>query len=138
MYTKYEQWLNEAKLESFTSKEEIQNWLDKMSIKNYTINADLTVDVKGNVRISRKGLTIIPVQFGTISGSFFCNNNKLTSLQGGPKEVKWHFNCYDNNLTSLEGSPKEVGGDFWCRNNEAVFTEDDVNTVSKVKGEIYA
>ena len=38
MYTKYEQWVNEAKLESFKTKEEVQNWLDTMSIKNYTIN----------------------------------------------------------------------------------------------------
>ena len=61
MYTKYEQWLNEAKIESFKTKEEIQNCLDKMGIKNYTINEDLNVDVKGNVDISQKGLTSIPL-----------------------------------------------------------------------------
>ena len=115
MYTKYEQWLNEAKLESFKTKEEVQTWLDEMGITKYTINEDLTVDVKGSVILSRNDLTSIPVQFGTVSG---------------------YFDLSDNDLTSLQGCPKEVGGIFWCRNNEAVFTEDDVTSVSKVKGKI--
>ena len=72
MYTKYEQWLNEAKMASFKTKEEIQNWLDRLRIKNYTINEDLTVDIKGDIEISSKDLTIIPVQFGNVTGSFYC------------------------------------------------------------------
>ena len=200
MYTKYEQWLNEAKLESFKTKEEVQNWLDSMRIKNYTINNDLTVDVKSDVKLTGSGLTNIPVQFGIISGNFncsinklttlegcpkevkgnfWCNNNNLTTLEGGPKEVKGSFDCTKNNLTSLQGCPKEVGGDFycndnkitslegcpkevdgyfdcgnneltslkggpekvngnfWCNNNKVKFTEEDVKSVSNVKGTIY-
>ena len=117
MYTKFDQWLNEAKLESFNTKEEIEAWLNAMSIKNYTLNTDLTVDVKGDVELSRKGLTGIPVQFGNVGGSFY---------------------CHDNKLTSLNGAPKEVGKDFYCYNNAIKFTEEDVEAVSKVEGEIDA
>ena len=43
---------------------------------------------------------------GTIyNGSFNCANNKLTSLEGAPREVGGSFYCYNNNLTSLEGLP---------------------------------
>ena len=123
MYTKYDQWLNEAKLESFNTKEEIEAWLDLMGIKNYTINEDLTVDVKGNVQLSRKGLTSIPVQFGTIAGDFKCPYNKITSLQGSPKEVKGDFYCAFNKLANLDGCPKEVKGNFFCNDNKLTSLE---------------
>ena len=138
MYTKYEQWLNEAKSENFKTKEEVQSWLDKMRIKNYTINDDLTVDVTGNVKISWNHLTRIPVQFGIVSGYFDCGHNDLKSLQGCPKEVGGDYSCAYNKLTTLEGGPKEVKGNIWCNNNKAKFTEEDVKSVSKVKGIIYA
>jgi len=46
----------------------------------------------GNVNISNKALTKIPIQFGYVGG----------------------FSCKNNNLTSLQGAPREVGGDFYC------------------------
>jgi hypothetical protein len=39
-------------------------------------------------------------------------------------------------LTSLLGSLKSVGDYFDCSNNKVKFTEDDVHTVSDVKGNI--
>ena len=61
------------------------------SIRNYSINPDRSIDVDGNVNLFRRSLTELPIQFGTVTGS---------------------FNCVDNVLTSLHGSPKYVGGDF--------------------------
>ena len=70
------------------TEEEIKLWLDSMEIKGYTINKDLTVDVSGNVNLSSQKITSLPVQFGKITGNFYCNNNnKLTSLKGSPIHV---------------------------------------------------
>jgi hypothetical protein len=87
----------------FTTYEETKDWLDKMEIKNYTINDDLTVDVDGRVDISNKNLKYIPVKFSIVKGDFNLLNNKLTTLIGTPKEVGGFFLCYSNPLTSLEG-----------------------------------
>ena len=132
MYTKFDQWLNEANANNLTG----EDWLNSMGIKNYTINSDGTVDVKGDVDISKKSLKNIPVQFGTVSGNFYCSSNNLTTLKGGPEIVKRHFYCSFNKLTSLEYSPKEVGGDFYCNDNKKQFTEEEVREVSKVKWNI--
>ena len=54
---------------------EIINWLDRYNIQYCTINEDLTVDVEGDVNLSKKGLNFIPVQFGRVSGNFDCSDN---------------------------------------------------------------
>ena len=72
-----------------------------------------------------------------VNGSFDCDNNQLTSLEGSPKVVGGDFWCVNNQLTSLNGSPKEVGGDFCCYDNPGKFTKEDVRKVCNVKGRIY-
>ena len=42
----------------------------------YTINDDGSIDVDGDVNLSRKKLTKIPFKFRNVSGSFFCYNNQ--------------------------------------------------------------
>ena len=125
MYTKYEQWLNEAKSNNLTG----EAWLNAMGIENYTINTDLTVDVKGDVYIMSKILKNIPVQFGTVSGNFDCSHNMLTSLEGCPKEVGGDFYCSFNRLTSLEGGPKTVKRHFYCNDNRLTSLEGGPETV---------
>jgi hypothetical protein len=124
MIIKYTEYIKENNSDSqfFTTYEETKKWLDKMSIDNYTINHDLTVDVDGIVNISAKNLTNIPVQFGTVKGNFYCSYNKLTTLYGSPKEVKGNLYCYENKLTTLEGSPKEVNGYFYCNDENQLTT----------------
>jgi hypothetical protein len=107
-------------------------------IKNYTINKDGSIDVSGDVNLSYKGLSELPLKFRNITGDFFCDNNKLTSLEGcpqsvghffcsynqlktlegSPQSVDGYFSCSYNQLSSLEGSPRKVGGDFECYNNQ--------------------
>ena len=101
-----------------TTKEDVEATLEKYEIKNYTINDDLTVDVDGDVFIDKLELSQFPVKFGTVSGDFYCYDNKLTSLEGAPKEVGGDFICRNNNLTSLKGAPREVGGIFNCSQNK--------------------
>jgi hypothetical protein len=58
-----------------------------------------------------------------VGGSFYCYNNNLTSLQGGPQAVGGDFYCYNNNLTSLQGAPQVVGGRFDCSSNKLTSLE---------------
>ncbi len=120
-----DQYLNESFFKNLNVGEEPKTkaWLDSMKIKNYTINKDGTVDVKGNVLLSYKNLTEIPVQFNKVSGNFWCEGNKLKSLKGCPRYVGNTFFCFENNLTTLEGAPKEVFADFSCSRNKLISLE---------------
>ena len=88
----------------------------KFGIVNWSIRDGL-VDVDGDVNLSQKRLTKLPLKFGRVSGYFSCRYNNLTTLEGGPKWVGGYFSCSHNKLTSLEGGPKEVGGYFSCSYN---------------------
>jgi len=81
-------------------------------------NPDGTWSADGDVDLSEKGLTELPVQFKKVGGYFDCSYNQLTTLQGAPKEVSGDFDCSHNQLTSLQGAPKEIGGYFWCHINK--------------------
>ena len=100
---------------------EIKDICEKYNIKNYTI-VDGLVNVNGDVDLSYKKLTEIPLRFGRVTGYFDCGNNKLTTLKGSPLYVSGHFYCSDNNLTNLKYSPIEVGGDYYCGFNNNLKT----------------
>ena len=85
----------------------------KYYIGNWSINKDGLVDVDGNIDLSNKSLTKLPLRFGRVFGNFFCSNNKLTTLEGAPKLVQLDFKCVNNNLTTLKGAPKNVGRHFY-------------------------
>ena len=89
----------------------------KYKIYNYTVNDDGSIDVNGSVNLRFNGLSEFPLRFNKIFGSFYCDNNELTSLKNGPNWIKGSFRCDFNELTSLEFSPKYVGGDFNCSHN---------------------
>ena len=107
----------------------IKQILDNLKIKNYTIQPDgtvrsatnpegMVVDVNGNVDLRNFNVTIIPVKFGKVSGSFFCSRTKITSLDGAPTSVGGSFDCSHTKITSLAGAPTSVGGDFYCSGTE--------------------
>lgn len=124
--------------------DEIHNICNKYNIKNYTVNSDGSIDVDGYVGLCDKGLKKLPLKFNYVSdyfdcgfnkltslegspkevgGNFYCNNNKLTTLKSGPLKVGEGFHCSHNKLTTLVGSPREVGGDFNCSNNKLTSLE---------------
>lgn len=107
-----------------------------LSIKNYTVRNDGTVDVEGDVVLTDKKLTKLPVKFGKITGSFSCDHNKLTSLEGAPEFVGKYFDCRFNKLISPEGAPKFIGTDFYGYGNAKQFTKEEVRAVSNVKGDV--
>ena len=110
-------------LKLFESFEDIPSICKKYGIENYTINSDGSIDVEGNVDLSCKKLTKLPLKFKNVSGNFHCYDNQLTSLEGCPSSVGGYFHCTNNKLTSLEGCPSSVGGDFYCYSNRITSLE---------------
>ena len=119
---------------------EQKDFLDKYTKGKWTLNEETgLVDIEGDFNCSREGLTDFKgVKFGSVigsfccdynnltslegapqevGGSFRCSHNRLTSLEGAPQKVEGYFDCSYNMLTSLEGAPQEVGGSFYCSNN---------------------
>ena len=115
--------------EQYNEYNQVKEWLDEMKIRNYIINDDLTVDVNDDVDIRGCVLSEIPIQFGRVMGSFYCQNNFLKTLKGSPTYVDGAFNCSNNNLTTLEGCPKYIRRVFNFRENEITSLKGAPNEV---------
>lgn len=100
------------------SIEEIHLICGKYNIRNYTINSDGSIDVEGDVNLVKKNLKEIPLKFNKVSGYFDISFNRLTSLEGSPREVYSYFDCSSNLLTTLIGSPDKVHQYFYCTYNK--------------------
>lgn len=104
------------------TKEDITVWLEKHQVKNYELMVDekygFVVNVHGDVDVSGKNLSHIPVKFSHVGGNFKCNNNQLTSLEFCPSHVESYFSCYNNKLISLIGAPEVIKGYFDCDCNQ--------------------
>jgi len=100
---------------------QIKSICNKYNINNYTINEDGSIDVDGDVNLTRKSLINIPLKFRNVS-YFYCDNNQLTSLEGCPQSVVGDFTCHNNQLTSLKGCPQSVGV-LNCRYNQLTSLE---------------
>lgn len=94
--------------------DDINRWLRKHGITNFSILKDHSVDVNEDVRLSNKldNLLKLPLKFNNVDGNFDISNNELISLEGSPSKVSGNFHCFNNEISSLKGSPKEVGGSF--------------------------
>jgi len=114
-------------LEEFLKREDIT----KLPDGSYDVEGTDDVDM-GFLKISK-----LPIKFNKVHGSFLIQHNKLTTLEGCPKEVGHSFVCDNNRLTSLVWAPAKVGTSFWCYDNKKKFTEAEVRTVCDVKGGIY-
>jgi hypothetical protein len=104
------------------------------TIKSRIVPEDNTII--GSINISNMLLDELPAWMKslTVKGSFYCDNNQLTSLEGCPQTVEGHFYCYRNQLTSLEGGPQTVKGDFYCYKNQLTSLEGCPQTV---EGDFY-
>lgn len=104
---------------------EIHKTCEKYGISFYTINSDGSIDVRGDVVIRQQSglLKRLPLKFRNINGGFSCDNQRLTTLEGSPINVKTHFSCQGNRLKSLEFCPKSVNGYFRCGFNKITSLE---------------
>jgi hypothetical protein len=120
------------------SHDELLDWVtgicNKYRIENWTLNSEGLVDVNGPVYIDNANLIRLPLRFGRVSGTFDCDDNQLTRLEGSPRQVELSFWCNNNYLTTLKGAPLEVGVDFWCSNNQLTSLEG----IGKVGGDIHS
>ena len=121
-------------VKKITNIENIEAWCDEMRIKNYTINSQGEIDVKGNVDLDNTNFKELPYKFGTVSGWFTLTHNKnLVSLTNCPNYVGRYFACNScTRLDSLEGCPKEVDGNFYCSKCKIKFTFEGVRSLCKV------
>jgi hypothetical protein len=110
-------------IKTFESISEIERLCDKYGIEHWTINSEGLVDVTGDVDLSSKELTKIPINFGRVGGNFYCRYNELWTFKGAPREVGGDFSCSGNKLTTLVGAPREVGGNFYCNSNQLTTLE---------------
>jgi hypothetical protein len=125
--------LTEGKPPTIFVPRRVEDRLERM-IKNYIRNGS-----KGDLNLHGLHLTVLPdiLKDITVGGHFDCSVNKLTSLEGSPKNVLGYFICSYNKLTSLEGAPSSVGEDFICNNNPVKFTREQVRAVCNVKKKVF-
>jgi len=111
-------------------------WMEEfLKRKDVTKLPDGSYDVHGNVDLDRMGWRKLPARFNIVHGYFWCEYNKLTSLEGAPKECRSSTNdagfwCRNNQLTNLKGAPRIVEGHFGCDDNQITSLEGGPSSVS--------
>lgn len=87
----------------------------------YSVQPDGMIIVEGDLDIMHKELTRLPdLSKVIVKGSFYCNNNALSSLLGSPARVEGGYFCNNNKLTTLEGATQNVGKNFLCHFNDLI------------------
>lgn len=87
----------------------IKRVLSEYEVKNYTINADDSVDVADDVQFSGFNYKTIPFKMGRVDGSFTISGGYIRDISNGPSYVGGNFMCINTEITSFKGAPEEVG-----------------------------
>jgi hypothetical protein len=76
---------------TLTPKQEA--FLDRYTRGTWSVNpATGLVDVQGSFYCPNQGLKSLGgIRFGTVEGSFWCNDNQLITLEGAPQTVEGNF-----------------------------------------------
>jgi hypothetical protein len=116
----------------------IEHWLDTYRIKDYKINDDYTISTKKDVDLHDIIMDHFPeyIRFGWIGGSFYLEDNNLTSLIGCPAVVTENFHCDWNYIDDLIGFPDKVRGNVYFRNHGKQFTREEIRKRCWVGGYI--
>ena len=102
------------------------------------IHKNETVDYDGDVRLSKKQLSVIPIKFGVVKGNFDVSDNALRNLTNAPTKVYGDFIIDDNFITDVKDSPTLVLGDYSCRYNKLNdISSEIIRKVCNVRGKIY-
>ena len=64
------------------------------SIKNYTINDDMSIDVDGDVTIYNNNQDTLPLKFNNVSGDFILISTRLISLKGCPNYIGGEWSAH--------------------------------------------
>lgn len=114
---KIDMYLNEELSSGPVADKKIHDECKKYGIIYYSINNDMTIDVTGDVDLSKMKLKTLPLNFNKVTGDFYCSFNNLTSLEGCPKIIGGEFSCNDNELKSLKYGPIKIGTSYNCSKN---------------------
>jgi hypothetical protein len=103
------------------TKEQIE-FLDKVCYgrDEWKLTPKGEVDVNGDVDMRKMNLTKIPVKFGRVGGTFWVNNNQLSTLQNCPDYIGQSFHFGENDLTDYFKNIKEEDFPHWGRVNWAI------------------
>lgn len=104
--------------------------LDRNSGKYYTLSNLILIQLPNLSHLTeRDSLHLENCHLESLEGcpkklwDFYCVNNNLENLEGGPEETFASYTCSKNGLTSLKGGPKKVGTQFYCRENKLTNLE---------------
>ena len=87
--------------------------LDDLFLKELPYFLSTVDKVDGYFSITSNRLTSLKNCPRIIGQSFYCSNNNIKNLVGGPKEVGENYNLHNNlELVSLEGIPEVIGNDL--------------------------
>ncbi|OYX86458.1 MAG: hypothetical protein B7Y83_01285 [Flavobacteriales bacterium 32-34-25] len=106
-----------------------------ISIDDYQINEDGSIDVDGDVKFTEttmRFLTELPMRFNKVTGAFDCSGLSLKTLRGSPNEVGGTFNCSYNQLISLEYLPEKADCLVLDNNISTLFTNGSNCNFNKV------
>lgn len=107
----------------------------KYNIINYTINTNMTIDVEGDVKLSKINDTFFDQSDSDIKSIMHFDDDSddddafdifvptITQLPLRFNVVNGNFDCSNNMLTTLSGCPKEVLGSFTCEFNSLTSLE---------------
>lgn len=86
---------------------------------NNLTKIDYLPEVGLNIQLNNNQLITLEGMPEKINASLFVNNNNLTNLKGGPKQIgaEHFYFCQHNKLTSLEGC-SEIVGSLYCQYNK--------------------
>ncbi len=95
----------------------IRDYFNEKSIienKHYEFKENYVI-FKGDLDLSNKEITEFPRWMKTckIGGNFWCDNNKLSSLENCPKVIHGSFSCTNNPEIKNLGRITDLGGNFW-------------------------
>lgn len=116
---------------------EIENWLKEKGILLYIIHPSGVVDVTGDVDLNAFPESYLPVQFGTITGSFDIGASSLKSLKGAPRYVGEHCLVDGSTISSIEGIPEYIGGDLSAFKTEIKSISGIDKLVKHIGGTVY-
>ena len=112
-----------------------EEFCENYGIWSYNIDDDNYINTNSPVFLSERGITELPVKFGTVNGGFYISNNELVTLKGCPKKIiNGSLSAAENKLTSLEGCPIEIDGDLYLHQNKITNLE---HFPKKLSGSVY-
>jgi hypothetical protein len=81
----------------------IKSWCADQWIRNYTINDDMSIDVRATIVIA-SFISKLPIKFRH-TGNFILDNNNLTTFENFPKTIDGYLDVTNNNLRDIYNIP---------------------------------